>query len=80
MGGQETKIGTLVTDSETTRSYYGDEKLLFRHQKLEDDLELRPEWAEHEKKYSGVFNEVDPSELAAAQKNEMFDCPFAFLL
>ena len=31
MGGKEMKIATLVTDSETTRSYYGDEKLLFRH-------------------------------------------------
>ena len=74
------KIGTLVADSETTRSYYGDEKLQFRHQKLEEDLALRPDWAQYEKKYSGVFNEIDATELSELPKNLSSDCPFAFLL
>lgn len=31
LGGKEVKIATMVTDSNTTTSYYGDEMLLFRH-------------------------------------------------
>ena len=81
LGGKEFPIGQLVTASETTKSYYGDEMLLFRHQRIEDDLKLRPEWEPHQVKWKGIFgNELDEAEVALAQKDEIFDCPFAFLL
>lgn len=44
LGGTETKIGQLKTESTMVTSFWGDEHMFFRHQRMEDDLELRPEW------------------------------------
>ena len=44
LGGQETKIAQLKTNSKMVTSYWGDEHMFFRHQLMDDDLKLRPEW------------------------------------
>lgn len=44
IGGTEQLIGFIGTDSEVTRSKWGDEHLEFRHQRYEDDLAYKPEW------------------------------------
>lgn len=39
-------IGQLVLTGRITRSKFGDEQLLIRHQRKEDDFALRPDWIE----------------------------------
>jgi len=38
------KLGTLTTTSKCVTSLFGDNKLFFRHQRMEEDFSLRPEW------------------------------------
>ena len=40
-------IGSFTTTSEFIGSEYGDKSLFFQHQRFEDDLKLKPEWAAH---------------------------------
>lgn len=39
-----TILGKMVTTDKCVRSHYGDTKMFFKHQQLEDDIALRPEW------------------------------------
>lgn len=39
-------LGTAVTTDQCVTSLYGDMKLAFKHQWIEDDAALKPEWAE----------------------------------
>jgi hypothetical protein len=39
-------IGTVTVTDAFTTSKFGDENLLFRHQHMEDDFALKPEWLE----------------------------------
>lgn len=41
------KLGNLTTTSEIVGTLDGDEKLFFQHQKMEDDITLKPEWSEY---------------------------------
>lgn len=45
------KIAEIVSSSEIVYSKAGDQFLFFRHQRMSDDVDLRPEWADF------VFNE-----------------------
>jgi len=47
IGGTEELIGTLKLDGEFVTSKWGDENLFFRHGNMEDDLILKPEWADY---------------------------------
>ena len=40
-----TELGKVVNVRKCYASQYGDEKLVFRHQRVEEDIELRPQWA-----------------------------------
>ena len=40
--GQE--LGRVVVEEGCTASKFGDEKLFFQHQRIEEDMLLRPEW------------------------------------
>ena len=51
-GGVEHFIGTLQLDGSLVKSEYADDKLFFRHQKMDDDLKLMPEWEPYVPKYS----------------------------
>jgi len=42
--GKREKFGTLTTTSQCVQSLYGDNKLFFRHQRMEEDFALKPEW------------------------------------
>jgi hypothetical protein len=42
--GKREKLGTLTTTSQCEQSAYGDTTLFFRHQRMEEDFALRPEW------------------------------------
>ena len=52
LGGTEALIGTLVLDGTMTRSKWGDENLLIRHQKMNDDEKIHEEWDPYLEKYS----------------------------
>ena len=40
-----TELGKVVNVGKCYASQYGDEKLFFRHQRVEEDMKLRPQWA-----------------------------------
>ena len=42
-GGKQINIGTLELEGKLITSNFADDKLFFRHQKMEDDIKLRPE-------------------------------------
>eukprot|EP00591_Stephanopyxis_turris_P006641 CAMPEP_0195512592 /NCGR_PEP_ID=MMETSP0794_2-20130614/4505_1 /TAXON_ID=515487 /ORGANISM="Stephanopyxis turris, Strain CCMP 815" /LENGTH=398 /DNA_ID=CAMNT_0040640415 /DNA_START=112 /DNA_END=1309 /DNA_ORIENTATION=+ len=44
------ELGNIVTKSEIIPSSFGDFELFFRHQPMEDDLKIHPEWVQHMKK------------------------------
>ena len=37
-------LGDVITIDKCISSYYGDTRLFFKHQWIEDDAELKPEW------------------------------------
>ena len=39
-------LGALVNTDQCVTSLYGDEKLFFRHQYIEDDIKVHPEWTD----------------------------------
>ena len=39
-------LGAAITTDECVTSLYGDTKLFFKHQYIDDDKEAKPEWAE----------------------------------
>mmetsp|Transcript_18401 Transcript_18401/g.43179 ORF Transcript_18401/g.43179 Transcript_18401/m.43179 type:complete len:407 (-) Transcript_18401:152-1372(-) len=42
--GKRDKFGSLTTTTQCVQSLFGDEKLFFRHQRMEEDFVWRPEW------------------------------------
>ena len=42
--GHRTRLGMLTTTSSCHKSLFGDLNLFFRHQRMEEDFALRPEW------------------------------------
>ena len=60
----------MVTQSECVTSYFGDEHLFFRHQRMDDDLKLRPEWEPYTPKYGGIFSNLEQVE------DDVSGCPF----
>ena len=84
LGGTEHLIGSLVSTSETIKSWYSDEMLLIRHQRAEEDIALKPEWKEYYPAYSsngGTTSHSDGScEYSVSEEKEFTSsCPFAFL-
>lgn len=51
-GGKEVKIGELRLTSDLFRSKWGDDKMFFRHQKMDDDLKFNPAWEPFVARYS----------------------------
>lgn len=44
LNGEEHLIGSLVLDGKLVKSKWGDENLFFRHQMMNDDVKIHPEW------------------------------------
>ena len=70
LGGVEHYIGDLVMTTQMTKSTFGDKDLFFRHQRLEEDLALMPEWQPYEPEFYL---------LSAAGDLLPSKCPFAHL-
>ena len=82
LGGKEHLIGTLVTTSETIKSFYGDDKLYFRHQRAEDDIKLKPEWEDYYVRYDTSNDVPHPDRCHYDESEEhimYWSCPFASL-
>lgn len=47
LGGTETLIGKMITTSAFTTSKWADEHFYIRHQRMDVDLALKPEWAQY---------------------------------
>ena len=81
LGGTEHLIGSLVTASETVKSKYGDEMLLIRHQRAEEDIALKPEWTDYYPKYKGPLSNEEDCVFGEPHVTETGSvCPFAFLM
>jgi hypothetical protein len=72
LGGKETKIAQIKTASAMTTSNWGDDHFYIRHERMEDDLALKPEWVPYTPKYGGIFS--------LEQQASGSDCPFAHLM
>ena len=85
LGGVEQKIGSFVLASTMVTSYWGDEHMYFRHQRMDDDLVIKPEWEPYtpNPKVFGMIDEfmVDPvTHAKGAVEIVGSACPFAWLL
>ena len=80
MGGKEHLIGSLVTSSETTKSNYSDDMMLFRHQRAEADIAAKPEWTEYYPKYQNPLTYEEGDCGIASGEPMKPSCPFAFLM
>jgi len=68
----------MVTGSTMVTSNFGDEHMFFRHQRMDDDLKIRPEWEPYTPVFK-VFGEV--GEMVEDVANKILgSCPFAYLL
>ena len=77
LGGTESLIASFVTASTLVTSYWGDEHMFFRHQKMDDDLVIHPEWIP----YTPVFKVFGDKGnfVRDAATNFISSCPFAYL-
>jgi len=67
--GAPFRLGFIRTTSPGTTSKYGDEKMFIRHQRIEDDWALRPDWLEeydHVKACMTMFDTFDVAYPAAS--------------
>ena len=70
-------IGRVIATSSATTSLWGDQTLFFKHQRIDDDLELErfAWWKEYLQTWElGKMSETELISPAPAEK-----CPFAFL-
>lgn len=74
LGGKETYIGDLILDGTITQSKWADQNLYFRHQKMDDDLEIKPEW----KPYTHKWESILPSIFSNLEQQDTKGCPFGF--
>merc|ERR1712127_200784 len=74
-GSKGELIGRVVATSEITTSLWGDTTLFFKHQRIDDDLEVHPWW----KDYLQTWNLGKMSDTPMAHPPPSEKCPFAFL-
>lgn len=80
LGGEELYIGDIITDSEMTTSYFGDEHFFVRHQRAEDDIALKPEWTDYYPKFDPwhpTGPNMDESAFLANDDGSAWGCPFS---
>ena len=79
LGGTEHLIGGIVTTSIMTTTKFGDKDLFFRHQALEEDIAIHPEWEPYEPLFDGsLFGSAGNTVFSAGQKISA-KCPFSYL-
>ena len=72
LGGTETLIGAFVLASQATPSMWGDDHLFYRHQRMDEDLAIHPEWEPYVPKHG--------SSLILEQAAQDPECPFKNLI
>ena len=68
----------MKTKSTLVTSNWGDEHMFFRHQRMDDDLKIRPEWEPYTPNPSvfGMANKQHEDKLVKAAS---YACPFLSL-
>lgn len=66
----EVKIGSVKILSQFVSSKFGDENLFFRHNWIEEDLKVHPDWDEYIPKFTSLISGV--------QVKKESKCPFGF--
>jgi len=66
LGGTEVKIGTMKLKGNLVNSKWADDNLFYRHQKMDDDLEIYPEWNPYTPTLGSIWGE------------DFLKCPFGF--
>jgi len=61
LGGSETEIAELVLTSAPTTSRWGDQHLFFRHQTMEDDISIHPDWSQYLDQWDHLSIQTCPS-------------------
>lgn len=51
LNGEEVLIGTIVLDGKLVKSKWGDDNLFIRHQMMNDDTDIHPEWDPYLEKF-----------------------------
>lgn len=74
-GARGDLIGRVVTTSAVITSLWGDQKLFFKHQRIDDDLEVFPHWVDYLQTWS--LGRMDETEMANPPPAQ--NCPFKFL-
>lgn len=74
-GSRGDLIGRVVLTSEITTSLWGDKSLFFKHQRIDDDLEVHTWWKDYMQTWS--LGKMAETPLVHPQPTEL--CPFAFL-
>jgi hypothetical protein len=69
LAGKKLLLGSLTTSSQCTTTLFGDDHLYFRHQRMEQDFALKPEWI----KQMPSLN--DPVCKASAGPISQWQCP-----
>ena len=64
----------MKTKSTLVTSHWGDEHMFFRHQRMDDDLKLRPEWEPYTPNPKVLFANKEHDEHLIKAVN--FACPF----
>jgi hypothetical protein len=72
-GEEKQEIGKIVLGSTLVTSLWGDEHMYFRHQRMDEDLSVHPEWL------SAVPPSVGEPTIRPFQPKVESKCPFAFL-
>ena len=80
LGGVETMIGLIITKSGFTTSNWADEHMFFRHERLENDLQVQKLWEPYAPSYEPfpqytAANGEDSVQMADSAAG--FKCPFA---
>lgn len=79
LGGAEAKIAEFKTASTMVTSYWGDEHMYFRHQLMDDDLKIHPEWEPYTPNPKVFFNHIKNTVNDVVENAFGADCPFLSL-
>ena len=77
-GAPEYHIANIVLDEQMVTSKWADEKMFFRHSRMDDDLRFHPEWASELTPFLHD-SDLGVGKIRPPHQKVRQSCPFAFL-
>jgi len=71
-------IANIWLETELVTSYWGDQKMYFRRQRMDDDIRYHPEWSGHIE-YLLDYDTQDEPAVRPYQLKTRSSCPEAFI-